>query len=52
MLGNYEEVKEFLSTKSHTHRLDAPENRLGKPKYPLIPDKGSSIPSSSFHTSV
>uniref|UniRef100_A0A2K5WIA6 ALF transcription elongation factor 1 n=1 Tax=Macaca fascicularis TaxID=9541 RepID=A0A2K5WIA6_MACFA len=52
MLGNYEEVKEFLSTKSHTHRLDASENRLGKPKYPLIPDKGSSIPSSSFHTSV
>ncbi|KAL0595937.1 AF4/FMR2 family member 1, partial [Plecturocebus cupreus] len=52
MLGNYEEVKEFLSTKSHTHHLDASETRLGKPKYPLIPDKGSSIPSNSFHTSV
>ncbi|KAK2115985.1 AF4/FMR2 member 1, partial [Saguinus oedipus] len=52
MLGNYEEVKEFLSTKSHTHCLDASETRLGKPKYPLIPDKGSSIPSNSFHTSV
>uniref|UniRef100_A0A8I3WN91 ALF transcription elongation factor 1 n=1 Tax=Callithrix jacchus TaxID=9483 RepID=A0A8I3WN91_CALJA len=52
MLGNYEEVKEFLSTKSHTHCLDASETRLGKPKYPLIPDKGSSIPSNSFHTSI
>ncbi|XP_069341467.1 AF4/FMR2 family member 1 isoform X2 [Eulemur rufifrons] len=52
MLGNYEEVKEFLSTKPHTHRLDASENRLGKPRYPLIPDKGSSIPSHSFHASV
>uniref|UniRef100_A0A2K5QUW1 ALF transcription elongation factor 1 n=1 Tax=Cebus imitator TaxID=2715852 RepID=A0A2K5QUW1_CEBIM len=52
MLGNYEEVKEFLSTKSHTHCLDASETRLGKPKYPLIPDKGSGIPSNSFHTSV
>ncbi|XP_058403442.1 LOW QUALITY PROTEIN: AF4/FMR2 family member 1 [Diceros bicornis minor] len=52
MLGNYEEVKEFLSTKSHPHRLDASENRLGKPRYPLFPEKGSSIPSHSFHTSV
>ncbi|XP_074252512.1 AF4/FMR2 family member 1 isoform X6 [Saimiri boliviensis] len=52
MLGNYEEVKEFLSTKSHTHCLDASETRSGKPKYSLIPDKGSSIPSNSFHTSV
>ncbi|XP_070470459.1 AF4/FMR2 family member 1 isoform X1 [Equus przewalskii] len=52
MLGNYEEVKELLSTKSHPHRLDASENRLGKPRYPLFPEKGSSIPSHSFHTSV
>ncbi|XP_053457810.1 AF4/FMR2 family member 1 isoform X2 [Nycticebus coucang] len=52
MLGNYEEVKEFLSTKSHTHRLDTSESRLGKPKYPLIPDKGSSLPSDSFHAGV
>ncbi|XP_012502681.1 PREDICTED: AF4/FMR2 family member 1 isoform X3 [Propithecus coquereli] len=52
MLGNYEEVKEFLSTKPHTHHLDTSENRLGKPKYPLIPDKGSSIPPTAFHTSV
>uniref|UniRef100_A0A452VNL7 AF4/FMR2 family member 1 n=1 Tax=Ursus maritimus TaxID=29073 RepID=A0A452VNL7_URSMA len=52
MLGNYEEVKEFLSSKSHPHRLDASENRLGKPRYPLFPEKGSSIPSHSFHTSA
>ncbi|KAM9237851.1 AF4/FMR2 family member 1 isoform 2-T2 [Dugong dugon] len=52
MLGNYEEVKEFLNTKSHPHRFDVSENRLGKPRYPLIPEKGSSIPPHSFHTSV
>lgn len=52
MLGNYEEVKELLSTKSHTHHLDASENRLGKPRCPLFPEKGSSIPSHSFNTSV
>ncbi|KAF6371357.1 AF4/FMR2 family member 1 [Rhinolophus ferrumequinum] len=52
MLGNYEEVKELLSTQSHTHRVDASENRLGKPRYPLFPEKGSSIPSHSFNTSV
>ncbi|XP_058151832.1 AF4/FMR2 family member 1 isoform X2 [Dasypus novemcinctus] len=44
MLGNYEEVKEFLSTKSHPNRFDASENRLGKPRYSLFPEKGSSIP--------
>ncbi|XP_045139946.1 AF4/FMR2 family member 1 isoform X2 [Echinops telfairi] len=52
MLGNYEEVKEFLSTSSHPHRFDASENRLGKPRYPLLPDKGSSVPPHSFHMSV
>uniref|UniRef100_A0A8C9JPL8 ALF transcription elongation factor 1 n=1 Tax=Panthera tigris altaica TaxID=74533 RepID=A0A8C9JPL8_PANTA len=52
MLGNYEEVKEFLSTKSHPHRLDASENRLGKPRYPSFPEKGSSIPPHPFHTSA
>ncbi|XP_075400162.1 AF4/FMR2 family member 1 isoform X2 [Tenrec ecaudatus] len=52
MLGNYEEVKEFLSTSSHPHRFDASENRPGKPRYPLFPDKGSSVPPHSFHTSV
>ncbi|XP_023581087.1 AF4/FMR2 family member 1 isoform X1 [Trichechus manatus latirostris] len=52
MLGNYEEVKEFLNTKPHPHRFDVSENRLGKPRYPLFPEKGSSIPPHSFHTSV
>ncbi|XP_062964817.1 AF4/FMR2 family member 1 isoform X3 [Cynocephalus volans] len=52
MLGSYEEMKEFLNTKSHPHCLDASENRLGKQKYPVFPDKGSRIPSNSFHTSV
>ncbi|XP_037686140.1 AF4/FMR2 family member 1 isoform X2 [Choloepus didactylus] len=52
MLGNYEEVKELLSTKSLPHRFDASENRLGKPRYSLFPDKGSSIPSHSFHQPV
>ncbi|XP_017496632.3 AF4/FMR2 family member 1 isoform X2 [Manis javanica] len=51
MLGNYEEVKEFLST-AHPHCLEASENRLGKPRYPLFPEKGSNIPSHPFHTSV
>ncbi|XP_069869308.1 AF4/FMR2 family member 1 isoform X2 [Dipodomys merriami] len=52
MLGNYEEMKEFLSTKSHPRGLAASEDRLGKSRYPLFPDKGSSIPSNSFHTRV
>ncbi|XP_076999026.1 AF4/FMR2 family member 1 isoform X2 [Tamandua tetradactyla] len=52
MLGNYEEVKELLSTKSHPYRFDASENRLGKPRYSLFPEKGSSIPSHSFHAGV
>ncbi|XP_020039632.2 AF4/FMR2 family member 1 isoform X1 [Castor canadensis] len=52
MLGNYEEMKEFLSTKSRPQRLDASEDRLGKPRYPFFPDKGSSIPSNSFHSRV
>ncbi|XP_012579631.1 PREDICTED: AF4/FMR2 family member 1 isoform X1 [Condylura cristata] len=52
MLGNYEEVKEFLSTNSHPQHSDASENRLGKQRYPLFPEKGSGIPSHSFHTSV
>lgn len=52
MLGNYEEVKELLSTQSHPHRLDASANRSGKPRYPLLPEKGSSLPPHSFSTSV
>ncbi|XP_027244298.1 AF4/FMR2 family member 1 isoform X4 [Cricetulus griseus] len=52
MLGDYEEMKEFLSTKSCSKRLEGSEDRPGKPKYPLFHDRGSSIPSSSFRTHV
>ncbi|XP_023606175.1 AF4/FMR2 family member 1 isoform X5 [Myotis lucifugus] len=52
MLGNYEEVKELLSTKSLAHHLDASESRPGKPRYPLFPEKGSGVPPHSFHTRV
>lgn len=52
MLGNYEEVKELLSTKSLTHHLDASENRPGKQRSPLLPEKGSGVPPHSFHTRV
>ncbi|CAK6432997.1 unnamed protein product [Pipistrellus nathusii] len=52
MLGNYEEVKELLSTKSLTHHLDASENRPGKQRSPLLPEKGSGVPLHSFHTRV
>ncbi|XP_010605024.1 AF4/FMR2 family member 1 isoform X2 [Fukomys damarensis] len=52
MLGNYEEMKEFLSITSYPQCPDASENRLGKPRCPLFPERGSSIPSSPFHASV
>ncbi|XP_036308571.1 AF4/FMR2 family member 1 isoform X4 [Pipistrellus kuhlii] len=52
MLGNYEEVKELLSTKSLTHHLDASENRPGKQRSPLLPEKGSGVPAHSFHNRV
>lgn len=52
MLGNYEEVKELLSTKSLTHHLDASENRPGKQRNPLLPEKGSGVPPHSFHARV
>ncbi|XP_036194970.1 AF4/FMR2 family member 1 isoform X12 [Myotis myotis] len=52
MLGNYEEVKELLSTKSLAHHVDASESRPGKPRYPLFPEKGSGVPPHSFHTRV
>ncbi|CAH6881587.1 Aff1 [Phodopus roborovskii] len=45
MLGDYEEMKEFLSSKSS-------EDRSGKPRYPLFHDRGSSVPSNSFRTHV
>lgn len=52
MLGNYEEVKEFFSIKFYIYCLDVFENRLGKLKYFLIFDKGSSILFSFFYISV
>ncbi|KAM5271773.1 AF4/FMR2 family member 1 [Ctenodactylus gundi] len=52
MLGNYEEVREFLTTKPHPPLLDASDNRLGRPRYPVFTDKGSSIPPASFHPIV
>lgn len=52
MLGNYEEVKELLSTKSLAHHVAASESRPGKPRYPLFPEKGSGVPPHSFHTRV
>ncbi|XP_029400794.1 AF4/FMR2 family member 1 isoform X2 [Mus pahari] len=52
MLGDYEEMKEFLSSKSHPHRLDGSEDRPGKPRYPLGHDRGTGAVSSSFRTHV
>lgn len=52
MLGNYEEMKEFLSISSYPQCPGALENRLGKPRYPLFPDRGSNVPSSSLHAGV
>ncbi|XP_058523066.1 AF4/FMR2 family member 1 isoform X1 [Ochotona princeps] len=52
MLGDYEEMQEFLSSKSHSQHLDASQNRFEKLKHPLFPDKGSSVPSNSFHSIV
>ncbi|XP_028629475.1 AF4/FMR2 family member 1 isoform X2 [Grammomys surdaster] len=48
MLGDYEEMKEFLSSKSHPHRLDGSEDRPGKPRYPLCHDRGSSSAASTY----
>lgn len=52
MLGDYEEMKEFLSSKSHPHRLDGSEDRPGKPRYPLGHDRGNGAASSSLRTHV
>ncbi|XP_023568713.1 AF4/FMR2 family member 1 [Octodon degus] len=52
MLGNYEEMKEFLSITSCSQCPDATDNRLGKPRYPLLPERGSGIPSSPFQTGI
>uniref|UniRef100_A0A8C5XLR5 AF4/FMR2 family member 1 n=1 Tax=Microcebus murinus TaxID=30608 RepID=A0A8C5XLR5_MICMU len=51
MLGDYEEVKEFFTTKPYPHRPDAPESRPGKPKHPSLPDRGG-VPATSFHASA
>lgn len=52
MLGDYEEMKEFLSSKSHPHRLDGSEDRPGRPRYPLSHDRGNGAASGSFRTNV
>ncbi|XP_052055136.1 AF4/FMR2 family member 1 [Apodemus sylvaticus] len=52
MLGDYEDMKEFLNSKSHAHCLDGSEDRPGKPRYPLSHDRGSGAASSSFRTHV
>lgn len=44
-------MKEFLSSKSHPHRLDGSEDRPGKPRYPSCHDRGSGA-SGSFRTHV
>ncbi|CAO2639145.1 AF4/FMR2 family member 1 [Lemmus lemmus] len=52
MLGDYEEMKEFLSAKSCPQRLEGAEDRPGKPRYPSLHDRGSSLASHSFRTHV
>ncbi|KAL1791221.1 AF4/FMR2 family member 1 isoform X2 [Sigmodon hispidus] len=52
MLGDYEEMKEFLSSKPCPQHLEGSEDRPGKPRYPSFHDRGNSIASSSFRTHV
>lgn len=52
MLGDYEEMKEFLSAKSCPQRLEGTEDRPGKPRYPSLQDRGNSLASHSFRTHV
>nr|XP_048283258.1 AF4/FMR2 family member 1 isoform X3 [Myodes glareolus] len=52
MLGDYEKMKEFLSTKSCPQRLEGAEDRPGKPRYPSLHDRGSNLASHSFRTHV
>ncbi|NXT03362.1 AFF1 protein, partial [Jacana jacana] len=54
MLGNYEEVKELISNKSHQNLIGIPKSvapmiPLGKPDHPYLLEKGSHILPSSFH---
>ncbi|XP_074849761.1 AF4/FMR2 family member 1 isoform X2 [Carettochelys insculpta] len=53
MLGNYEEVKELISTKSHQNLIGIPKNIVplippGKPDRPFFPEKTSSMLPTSF----
>ncbi|XP_062430313.1 AF4/FMR2 family member 1 isoform X4 [Rhea pennata] len=56
MLGNYEEVKELISNKSHQNLIGIPTSVVplipqGKPDRPFFPEKTShSLPSSFQHT--
>ncbi|XP_037065128.1 AF4/FMR2 family member 1 isoform X1 [Peromyscus leucopus] len=52
MLGDYEEMKEFLSAKSCPQRLDGSEDRPGKPRYPPFHDRAGSLAPLSFRTHV
>lgn len=54
MLGNYEEVKEFISHKSHRNLIGIPKSVAplipqGKPDRPYFPEKTSHTLPSSFH---
>ncbi|NXF38854.1 AFF1 protein, partial [Nyctibius bracteatus] len=54
MLGNYEEVKELISHKSHQNLIGIPNSvspliPQGKPDHPYFPEKTSHTLPSSFH---
>uniref|UniRef100_A0A8C3S447 AF4/FMR2 family member 1 n=1 Tax=Chelydra serpentina TaxID=8475 RepID=A0A8C3S447_CHESE len=57
MLGNYEEVKELISTKSHQNLIGIPKSVVplihqGKPDLPFFPEKASSTLPTSFQHST
>uniref|UniRef100_A0A452J5Q4 AF4/FMR2 family member 1 n=1 Tax=Gopherus agassizii TaxID=38772 RepID=A0A452J5Q4_9SAUR len=57
MLGNYEEVKELISAKSHQNLIGIPKNIVplihqGKPDRPFFPEKTSSTLPTSFQHST
>nr|XP_013007370.1 AF4/FMR2 family member 1 isoform X3 [Cavia porcellus] len=52
MLGNYEDMKELLSIASGSQCPGASDHRLGKPRYPLLPERGSSVLPSPFQAGV
>ncbi|XP_065489504.1 AF4/FMR2 family member 1 isoform X1 [Caloenas nicobarica] len=54
MLGNYEEVKELISNRSHQNLIGIPKSVAplipqGKPDHPYFPEKTSHTSTSSFH---